>query len=77
MATNFKFKVENNVYEWATQFITGREVRQARPGIPQSYDLFLKMHGKTGVLIKDDEAIDLKDPGIEKFYAQQSTSTAG
>jgi len=77
MSKKFKFKIENTVYEWNSQFITGREVRSVGPGIPENMDLFLKESGKPGRLIADDESVDLGHPGIEKFYCQESTSTAG
>jgi len=77
MAKKFKFKIENVAYEWDNQFITGAEVRSVGPGIPQNMDLFLKEKGKPGRLIKNDDKVDLADPGIEKFYSQESTSTPG
>lgn len=73
----YKLKVENQKYEWDDQFISGREVRALGPGIPQSMDLFLKERGKPGRLIDLDEKVDLSAKGIEKFYAQESSSEAG
>lgn len=73
----YKVKVENDVYEWPSQFITGAQVRTLGPGIPESMDLFLKIHGKAGRLIKNDDTVDLNEPGIEKFYAQEASSEAG
>lgn len=35
----FKFKIENDNYEWDNRFITGLEVRGVGPGIPDSMDL--------------------------------------
>jgi hypothetical protein len=73
----YKFKIENDTYEWPTQFIKGAEVRTVGPGIPNNMDLFLKERGKVGRLIADDEKVDLANPGIEKFYTQESKSTPG
>jgi len=73
----YKFKIENDTYEWDEKLITGHEVREVGPGIPESMDLFLKEEGKTGRLIENDEKIDLSEPGIEKFYSQESSSDAG
>lgn len=74
----WKIKVENDVYDWDSQFITGAQVRALGPGIPESMDLFLKVPGKPGRLIKNDDTVDLDEqPGIEKFYAQESSSEAG
>lgn len=73
----FKFKIENETHEWPGQFITGLEVRGVEPGIPDTMDLFLKLRGAPGKLVKNDERIDLEDKGIEKFYAQDASSEAG
>ena len=74
----WKIKVENDVYDWDSQFITGAQVRALGPGIPESMDLFLKVPGKPGRLIKNDDTVDLDEqPGVEKFYAQESSSEAG
>jgi hypothetical protein len=71
------FKIENEPQTWDEQFITGSEVRAIPPGIPSNLDLFVKRRGKPGLLVKNDEKIDLDEPGIEKFYSQAATSTAG
>lgn len=74
----WKIQIENDVYEWDSQFITGAQVRTLGPGIPESMDLFLKIPGKPGRLIKNEDTVDLDEqPGIEKFYAQESGSEAG
>ena len=74
----YKFKIENETHPWDSQFITGKEVRSVGAGIPDSMDLFLKVKGKPGRLIQNDERVDLdEDQGIEKFYSQESRSDAG
>ncbi|MER9559844.1 multiubiquitin domain-containing protein [Mesorhizobium sp. M0323] len=72
-----KFKIENESYEWSSQFITGAEVRGLGPGIPDSMDLYMKVAGHPGRLVGADDSIDLRQPGIEKFYAQDASSEAG
>lgn len=73
----FKFKIENETHDWPTQFITGKDVRGVPPGIPDSMDLYLKVRGAPGRLVKNDDPVDLEEPGIEKFYAQDASSEAG
>lgn len=73
----YKVKVENETYEWPNRYITGAQVRGLGPGIPESMDLFLKIQGHAGRLIQNDDIVDLEEPGIEKFYAQDSSSEAG
>ena len=73
----YHFKIDNTTYPWDRQFITGAEVRGVGPGIPESMDLFVKIKGKPGRLVANDDRFDLSDPGIEKFYSQESSSSAG
>lgn len=73
----YKFKIENETYEWSNQFITGAEVRGVGPGIPNSMDLYLKVPGQPGRLVGVNDSIDLQPVGIQKFYAQDASSEAG
>lgn len=74
----YKFKIEEVTYDWPNRYITGAEVRSVGPGIPNNMDLFLKIKGKAGRLIKNEDQVDLEEnSGIEKFYTQESTSTPG
>ena len=73
----FKFKIENDTYEWDSQFITGAQVRAVGPGIPDNMDLYLKVPGAPGRLVQKDDSIDLNEHGIQKFYAQDASSDAG
>lgn len=77
MAKQYTFKIENETYHQDNQFITGAEVRQVGPGIPDGMDLYLKVRNNPGRLITNDEQIDLGETGIEKFYAQDASSEAG
>lgn len=77
MKEKHKFKIENTVYEWDSRFITGEEVRHVGPGIPDNMELYLKVPGKPGRLIERNESVDLEPSGIEKFYTQEGSSTAG
>ncbi|MFD1984539.1 hypothetical protein ACFSOZ_18335 [Mesorhizobium newzealandense] len=74
---SINFKIENEIYEWDNQTITGAEVRGVGPGIPDSMDLYMKMPGQPGWLVGRDESIHLRQSGIEKFYAQDASSEAG
>ncbi|WP_037374163.1 multiubiquitin domain-containing protein [Salinimicrobium xinjiangense] len=77
MNKKWKFKIEEETHDWDKQLITGAEVRQVGPGIPDNMDLFLKRQGRPGQLVKNDDKIDLDEKGIEKFYSQESSSEAG
>lgn len=77
MSQKFKFKLGNDVHEWPQQFITYEELAAIPPGMPPGVDLFIKEHGKPGRQIKPGDRFDLGDPGIEKFYFDDSKSGAG
>jgi len=77
MAQKYKVKIENSTYEWDSKYISGQEVRGLGPGIPDNMDLFLKVTGKPGRLIGNETSVDLSQRSIQRFYAQQSSSTAG
>jgi hypothetical protein len=77
MQKKYKLKIEGENYEWENQFITEQEIRTLGPGIPEGMDIFMKTQGSSGRLIEAGEKIDLSEPGIEKFYAQESKSDAG
>jgi hypothetical protein len=73
----YHFKIDNTPYTWDQRIITGTEIRSVGPGIPESMDLFVKIKGKPGRLVANDDKLDLSDEGIEKFYSQESSSSAG
>ncbi|QWV97278.1 multiubiquitin domain-containing protein [Geomonas nitrogeniifigens] len=77
MSKKYHFKIENVPYEWDREMITEQEIRAVGPGIPETMDLFVKVAGKPGRLVESGESFDLSDPGIEKFYSQESSSEAG
>ena len=64
----YKFKVRNDVYETTKQFITGREVLEmAGLTPPERYKLDIRLKGNHVHEVTLDEAVDLGQPGIEKF----------
>lgn len=64
----YKFKVRNEVFESEKQFITGREVLEAAGLIPPSaYKLDLRLKGNRYQEVGLEQAVDLGNPGIEKF----------
>ena len=77
MKKKYHFKIENVPHEWEGQFITGAQVRAIPPGIPSNMDLFIKRQGKPGVLVDNNDSINLDEPGIEKFYSQLADSSPG
>ena len=77
MKNSWEFMIENMPHKSDKQIITGSDVRAYPPGIPETMDLFLKVRGEPGRPIQNDTKVDLDEPGIEKFYAQDASSEAG
>ena len=77
MKKSWEFMIENVPHKWESQYISGADVRAVPPGIPDSMDLYVKVRGNPGKLVNRDDKIDLDQPGIEKFYAQDASSEAG
>ena len=61
------FKIENEKYEWKSQYITGNRIREMSPGKHQNEMLIIKRANKPGELVGDWDLINLDDPYILKF----------
>jgi hypothetical protein len=74
---SWEYMIENEPHKSEVRIIKGADVRAVPPGIPDTMDLYMKVRGEPGRLVKNEDEIDLGDPGIEKFYAQDASSEAG
>jgi hypothetical protein len=74
---SWEYMIENVPHKSEVQIVTGADVRAVPPGIPDTMDLYVKIRGNPGKLVKNDDKVDLDEPGIEKFYAQDASSEAG
>lgn len=65
-----KLIIENKVYEWNDQFITGEEIRKLAD-LSEDYEIFLKIKKTSDDEIIDNQTrVDLSRPGIELFYTK-------
>ncbi|WP_291127564.1 multiubiquitin domain-containing protein [Flavobacterium sp. UBA7682] len=68
---SLEFKINDKKYEWATQYISGSEVRKLG-NIPEEDKLFLDIERPwEDEVIADDTKVDLARPGIEEFYSHK------
>lgn len=74
---DFKFMIDKQQYEWPEPLISGQQLRDLPPGIPDGVDLYLRVRGRPGELIEKDQQVDLDQAGLEKFYTQDASSEAG
>lgn len=69
-----KLIIDQKVFEWNQQYITGREVRELG-NISEDVEVFLKISPPwTDEPVTVDANIDLTRPGIEHFYSVEKVS---
>lgn len=67
----FDLKINEKAFVWRQRFITGKQVRELAV-IGEESELLLKtVNGNIDQLVKDDEKVDLLQPGIEWFYSKE------
>lgn len=64
----FKFMVNNKPFESGQAHVTGAQIK-VLAGVEAAYGLFYEGRGKDpDRQVRDDEIIDLGEPGREQFY---------
>jgi hypothetical protein len=77
-ARAYRFKVNDDVFEWPKPVITGREVLTlAGLTPPENYSLRLKVAGGKPRKIELNDKVDLREPGVEKFRAIRKDQNDG
>lgn len=65
-------KIENQMYEWDKQYITGAELKKLAR-IPKDKDLYLSLLDPwDDELITDETSVNLARPGVERFYIKRN-----
>lgn len=78
MANKEKFDIfiDQKKYDWEEPTITGTQIKHLA-GVPQSYRVWQDLPGPNDPPVKDDQHVDLRAPGKEKFFTGQNDSTEG
>ena len=64
----YKYSVDGKQFEVDVPVLTGAQIK-ARAGIDASYGLFIEGQGQgSDVQVSDNQQVDLRDEGKEKFY---------
>jgi hypothetical protein len=64
----FRFTVDGNKFESEIPILTGGQIK-TQAGVDPTHGLFLEGHGKhPDRQIRDDEQVDLREPGKEDFF---------
>jgi hypothetical protein len=72
----FHILVDQRPHEWQEPFITGVQIKQLA-GVDASYGVWLNLPGPEDPMIADDQAVDLRVPGVEKFFTGRRATTEG
>lgn len=66
----YHFKINDINYEWSNQYISGTDIRDLG-SIPNNEDVFLLKNNQSDeLLIRDNDQINLGQPGNERFVSK-------
>lgn len=69
---SYLFTVDGARLEWPCRLITGHVIRKLG-GVGEGKRLLLECEGEADREIRDDEFVNLDEPGIERFISRQAT----
>lgn len=73
----YKILIDQKPFDVDEQFITGAQIKSL-VGAPSNYGVWLKVNGPDDDKeIKDNEQVDLAQPGREHFFTGSTTTTEG
>lgn len=74
---SFRFAIDGRRFEWGAPIVTGMKLKKLAGVDPASYGVWLEMRGAEDLPIADSECVDLRSPGIERFFTGKKTTTEG
>ncbi len=74
---SFRFVIDGRRFEWGAPSITGLKLKELAGVDPATYGVWLEVPGTEDRPIADAEAIDLQQPGVERFFTGKTTTTEG
>lgn len=73
----FEIIVDQKPHKWHEPFITGLQIKKLAGVDPAAYDAWQDVRGPEDVLLNDDTKVDLRKPGVERFFTGKRTTTEG
>lgn len=73
----YKIRIDKDNYTVDQAVMTGKEILALAGKKPEEYDLYLHIRGGQTRTIKEDESVDLTDPGVERFTTLKRANTEG
>lgn len=74
---SFRLTVDGRRFEWGWPLITGLELKQLAGVDPSSYGVWLAQRVGDDTLVANDQSIDLRSEGVERFFTGIDTTTEG
>ena len=72
-----KYSIDGNTFETSNPIIKGSDLR-SQGKVPADYEVYLEVNGPgDDEFIRNDQEVDLSQPGKEKFYSSKPTTNNG
>lgn len=72
----FRIIVDHKSHEWHEPFITGAQIK-VLAGVDSAYGVWQDIPGPIDPPVEDDQQVDLRKPGVERFFTGKKTTTEG
>ncbi len=72
----FHIVIDHRNFEWPEAFITGAQIKKLA-GVDPSFGVWMDLPGPEDPPIGDNQQVDLRAPGVEKFFTGKRTTTEG
>lgn len=73
----YRILVDRKPHVWAQPFITGAQIKQLASVDNEKFEAWLDVPGPEDQPVGDAESIDLRSPGVERFFTGKKTTTEG
>lgn len=75
--SSFRLTLDGRRFEWGRPLITGLELKQLAGVDPSSYGVWLAQRVGDDKLVSNEQSIDLRSEGVERFFTGIDTTTEG
>ena len=73
----YEIIVDRKPHKWPEAHISGAEIKELAGVDQTTYDAWQDVPGPEDLLIADNQKVDLRKPGTEKFFTGKKTTTEG
>jgi hypothetical protein len=73
----FRLIIDGRDFEWGAPFISGHVLKTLAGVDSVTHDVYQEMRKSEDLLIRDEDLVDLSQPGLEKFFTAVAQTTEG